>query len=73
MAVQDDPIKPKLKPPETKRLKPNCDVLLSNSAYKFNLRRYNVVRALSVMKNLKVRRCRLTQSDPRCKRLYPYT
>ena len=54
MAVQDDPIKPKLKPPETKRLKPNCDVLLSNSAYKFNLRRYNVVRALSVMKNLKV-------------------
>ena len=32
--------KPKLKPPGTKRLKVNCDVLLSTSAFKFNLRRY---------------------------------
>jgi len=32
----------KLKPPETKRLKLNCDVLLSTSAFKFNLRRYNL-------------------------------
>jgi hypothetical protein len=39
--VQFDPIKPKLKPPGTKRLKLKCDVLLSTSAFKFNLRRYN--------------------------------
>jgi hypothetical protein len=38
--VQIDPIKPKLKPPGTKRFNPNCDVLLSTSAFKFNLRRY---------------------------------
>ena len=36
-----DPIKPKLKPPGNKRLKLNCDVLLSTYAFKFNLRRYN--------------------------------
>ena len=35
-----DPIKPKLKPPGTKRLKLKCDVLLSGSSFKFNLRRY---------------------------------
>jgi len=40
--VQIDPIKPKLKPPGTKRLKLNCDELLSTSAFKFNLRRYNL-------------------------------
>jgi hypothetical protein len=40
-AVQVDPIKPELKPPGTKRLKLNCDVLLSTSAFKFNFRRYN--------------------------------
>jgi len=39
--VQVYPIKPKLKPPGTKRLKLNCDVLLSTSAFKINLRRYN--------------------------------
>jgi hypothetical protein len=38
--VQVDPIRPRLKPPGTKRLKLNCDVLRSNSAYKFSLRRY---------------------------------
>ena len=38
--VQVDPIKPKLKPPRTKRLKLKCDVLLSKSAFKSNLRRY---------------------------------
>jgi len=38
--VQVDPIKPLLKPPGTKRLKLKCDVLLSNLAFKFNLRRY---------------------------------
>jgi 4-hydroxy-3-methylbut-2-enyl diphosphate reductase IspH len=35
-------VKPKLKPPGTKRLKLNCDILLSTSAFKFNLRRYTV-------------------------------
>jgi len=33
-------MKPKLKPPGTKRLKLECDILLSNSDLKFNLRRY---------------------------------
>jgi len=32
-------MKPVLKPPETKRLKLNCDILLSTSAFKFNSRR----------------------------------
>jgi hypothetical protein len=39
-AVQVDSIKPELTPPGTRRLKLNCDVLLSTSAFKFNLRRY---------------------------------
>ena len=39
-AVQVAPIKPKLKPPGTKRLKLKCDILLSTSAFKFNLRRH---------------------------------
>jgi hypothetical protein len=39
--VQVEPIKPKLKPPGTERLKLNCDVLLSTAAFEFNLRRYN--------------------------------
>ena len=38
--MQVDPVKPKLKPPGSKRLKLKCDVLLSNAAFKFNLRRY---------------------------------
>jgi hypothetical protein len=38
-----EPVEPKLKPPGTKLLK-LCDVILSTSAFKFNLRRYNVVR-----------------------------
>jgi hypothetical protein len=40
-AVQVDTIRPRLKPPGTKRLKLNCDVLLSTSALRFNLRRYS--------------------------------
>ena len=40
-AVQVDPVKPKLKTLGTKRLKLQCDILLSTSAFKFNLRRYN--------------------------------
>ena len=39
-AVQDDPIKPKLKALGTKRLKLNYDERPSSSAFKFNLRRY---------------------------------
>jgi len=33
-------MKPKLKLPGTQRLKLKCDILLSTSAFKFNLRRY---------------------------------
>ena len=40
-AVQVDPMKPKLKPPGTKRLKVNYDILLSISAFNFILRRYS--------------------------------
>jgi len=42
MAVQVDPMKPKLTPPGIKRLKLMCNILLSTSAFKFDLRRYNV-------------------------------
>ena len=42
-SVQVDLIKLKLKPPGTKRLKLNCDILLSTSAFKLNLRRYSMV------------------------------
>jgi len=40
--VQVDPMKSKLKPPGTKRLKEQCNILLSKSAFKINLRRYTV-------------------------------
>jgi len=39
-AVQVEIMKPKLKLPGTKLLKLRCDILASNSAFKFNLRRY---------------------------------
>jgi hypothetical protein len=35
-------MQPKLKPPRSKRLKLKCDILLSNFAFNFNLRRYTV-------------------------------
>ena len=38
--MQVDPMKPKLKPPGTKPLKLKCNILLSTSAFNFNLRRY---------------------------------
>jgi len=41
--VQIDPIKPTLKAPGSKRLKLNCDELLSSFAFKFNVRRYTSV------------------------------
>jgi hypothetical protein len=47
--VQVDPIKPKLKPPGTKRLKVKCDILRFNSAFKSNLRRYNEVASICCM------------------------
>jgi len=52
--VQVDPIKPKLKPPGTERLKLNCDIQLSTSAFKFNLRRYTQAEFADIM----VGRCR---------------
>jgi hypothetical protein len=39
--VQVDPIKPKLELPRSQRLKVNCDIPPSTSAFKFNLRHYN--------------------------------
>ena len=42
-AVQVDPVKPTLKQPGTKRLKLKCDILLSTSSLKFNLRRHTTV------------------------------
>ena len=38
--MQLDPIKPKLNPPRTKRLKVNYDAPLPIFAFNFNLRRY---------------------------------
>jgi len=38
--VQVDPMKPKLKPPGSKRLKLEYDGLPSNLGFKFNVRRY---------------------------------
>jgi hypothetical protein len=40
-AVQDDPMKPTLKPPGTQRLRLGYAEPLSNFAFKFNLRRYS--------------------------------
>jgi hypothetical protein len=62
--VQVDPIKPQLKPPGNKRLKLNCDVLLSTSAFKFNLRRYNEESLVLAPGNAVVGLCRLTLSNP---------
>jgi len=39
--VQVDPVQPKLKPPGTNLLKLKCDIMLSTSAFKFNVRRYS--------------------------------
>ena len=40
--MQVEPIKPTLKAPVTKRLKLQYETLLSNVAFKFNLRRYSL-------------------------------
>jgi hypothetical protein len=62
---------PKSKPPRSKRSKLKCEVLLSTSAFNFNLRRYNVAesggggRRGLLFGDAKVGRCRLTLSNPR--------
>ena len=55
-AVQVDPIQPRLKPPGIKRLKLNCDVLLSTSAFKCHLRRYTMGRTRA--RSASARACR---------------
>jgi hypothetical protein len=52
-AVQVDPVKPTLKARISERLKLRCDDLLSNFAFKFNLRRYT-------------KRTKRTTSTPSC-------
>jgi len=47
-AVQVDPIKPTVKAPGSKRLKLKCDEPLSNFAFKFNMRPYNLESAAHV-------------------------
>jgi len=72
MAVQVDPIKPGLKALGDKRLKLKYDELLSNFAFKFNLRRFTREKVFNGRGFLVavVRRCKLTLSKPRRKRLY---
>ena len=60
-----DPIKPTVKPNGTKRLKLKCDILLSNFALNFNLRRYSPVSvnlSAANLSSIEVRRCRLSVS-----------
>jgi len=45
-------------------LKLKCETLLSNLAFKFNLRRYALVRDKQTMMYYQVERCRLTLSNP---------
>ena len=67
--MQVNPIKPLLKAPGTKRLKLECDILLSDSASKLNLRRYIKLWRASdgkcLLTTTKVGRCRLNLSNPR--------
>jgi len=67
-AVQVDHIKFTLKAPVTKRYKLKYDGPLSNFAFKFNLRRYTVLRLVKWRwfdRLGMVGRCRLTPSNPR--------
>jgi hypothetical protein len=50
--VQVDPINPTVKAPGAMRVKLICDILLSNSAFKFNLRRYTMEHASQVLLTL---------------------
>jgi len=68
--VQVDPIKSKLKPPGAKRLKLNCNILLSTSAFRLNLRRYNQVTGkagveVGSVDGYQACRCSFTLSHPR--------
>jgi hypothetical protein len=59
--VQVDPIKPTLKPTGTRRLNLKCDILLSTSAFKFNLGRYTMAHQYDRdVATTAVGRCRLT-------------
>ena len=70
--MQVDPIKPKLRAPGIERLTLNCDGPLSNFAFNFNLRRYNLAFAICAPGDgvlipapyYQVGRCRYTLSKP---------
>ena len=59
--VQVDTMKPKLKPPGTNHLKLMCDMLLSTSAFKLNVRRYSWAARAS---RARAARARATTSGP---------
>jgi len=65
--VQLDPFKPTLKAPEAKRLKLECDDLISSFAFNFKSRRYNKAAVVgdTVGDPFKVGLCGLTLSNPR--------
>jgi hypothetical protein len=56
-------MKPKLKPPGTKRLKVKRDMLLSTSAFKFNLRRYTKAAEAGLPKAMFALGCCLDQGE----------
>jgi hypothetical protein len=61
----------KLKPPGTQRWKLRCDVLLSTSAFKLNLRRFSEGRAGLVAVRRPDARGRAVQVDPMVPKLKP--
>jgi hypothetical protein len=63
-AVQVEPIKPTLKAPGPQRLKLEFDGLLSNFAFKLNLRRYNPAVGKKAEKDNPVGWCRSTLLNP---------
>ena len=70
-SVQVDPMKPKMTPPGTKRLKLKCDTLLSPSAFKFDLRRYTKVTETMLRKSvgkLYIKVGRWNPDEPRIER-----
>ena len=71
-AVQVDPVKPKWKPPGTKRLKLKCDILLSNFAFKFNLRRYTMARTSTSVTTVAARRCTWPRPTGRGLHSFPF-
>ena len=54
--MQVDPIKPKSKRPGNQRLKLKCDILLSTSAFRFNLRHYSKEQHIQAFPTLRVYR-----------------